>query len=196
MKNSKMYKAGAIVITLLFFCMTLATPSFSATSNNKMSEYIERTEFQQLFEDKNEGIPQMYDTIYIPIEDVSMAGDQNDIGYNVDSGGRITKSLPVYVGEPVDQTIPGNGRTGTLDPDDNDDADWYLFSVSEGQTLTASVSSSEDYDFEFSNSVGEPVGHSYTADATGLYFINIFANDGAGAADYTFDVMLGGQNTF
>ena len=194
MKNSKIYKAGAIVITLLFFSMMLVTPSFSATSNNKMSEYTERTNIQQLFEDKNKGIRQMYDTIYIPEEEALLVGDQNDIGYNTDAGKAIFKSFPVYVGEPVDQSVPGRGRTGTLEPDGGDSEDWYVFSACEGQNIQSSLNSGEDYDFEFFDTDGSSVGQSYTADITGLYFLRIFANEGAGTADYTFSVTLGGQD--
>jgi hypothetical protein len=194
MKNFKIYKAGAIVITLLFFSMMLATPSFSATLNNKMSEYVEKTNIQQLFENKNKGICQIEDTIYIPEEEVLLVGDQNDIGYNTDAGNAIFKSFPVYVGEPLDQSVPGRGRTGTLEPDSGDSEDWYVFSACEGQSIQASLNSGEDYDFEFFDTDGSSAGQSYTADITGLYFLRIFANEGAGTADYTFGVTLGAQD--
>ena len=193
MKNIKICKSGAIIITMLFLGTMLALPSFSATSNNKIRETVKGIDIQQLSEDKIKGIEQRYDTIYIPEEEVLLAGEQNDIGYNVDAGNRIQRSMPVYVGEPADQSVPGRGRTGALDPS-GDVEDWYMFSVCDGQSIQASLSSGDNYDFEFCDVTGTSVGQSYTADATGLYFFHIFANDGAGSSDYTFTITLGGQN--
>ena len=193
--KTKIIKKNAGFFIVIISIMLL-TPTITVIANQNERQL---NSYNHIFDDnQNTNTLDITKTIdntrYIPIEEVSMAGEQNDIGYNVDAGNSIVRSIPVYVGEPVDQTIPGRGRTGALDPGDNDDADWYLFSVCQGQTITASVSSTEDYDFELSNSVGEPVGHSYTADATGTYFINIFANENSDAADYTFNVILGGQN--
>ena len=56
------------------------------------------------------GVEQPYDTYYVPPEDVKLAGEENDIGYNCDAGDRIQKSLPIYPGEPIDQRVPGRGR--------------------------------------------------------------------------------------
>ena len=189
MKNIKICKSGAIIITMLFLGTMLALPSFSATSNNKIRETVKGIDIQQLSEDKIKGIEQRYDTIYIPEEEVLLAGEQNDIGYNVDAGNRIQRSMPVYVGEPADQSVPGRGRTGALDPS-GDVEDWYMFSVCDGQSIQASLSSTDNYDFEFCDVTGTSVGQSYTADATGLYFFHIFANDGAGSSDYTFTKTL------
>ena len=121
------------------------------------------------------------------MEDVSHAGEQNDIGYNIDAGDRIQKSLDVYVGEPVAQSIPGRGRIGYLDPDEGDSDDCYRFSVCEEQTITASLASSQSYDFELINHEGDPVGNNYIATKTSWHFIHIFANEGAGTGYYTFD---------
>ena len=192
MRNSKIFKMEAVV-AVIFLSAMLLLPSFSATIEKTNSETQRLIRTPIPYED--EDIPAIrYDTIYIPKEDVAFAGEQNDIGYNVDGGNNIVKSLPVYVGEPVEENTPGRGRTGTLDPSSNDNADWYSYSVCEGQSISVSLSSSEDYDYEIGNALGESVGHSYTADITGLYFINIFANDGAGEDDYTFNINLGGQN--
>ena len=195
MKNSKISKTGAVMITLLLLIGMMQV--FSATSENNVTEtrkYSESVVDLQDSGDENNGVCQKYDTIYIPEEDVSLAGEQNDIGYNIDAGDKLLKALPVHAGEPVDMSVPGRGRTGTLDPDAGDSDDWYLFSVCEGQTIQISLTSSEDYDFELADTVGNSIGQSYTADMTGQYFLHIFANDGAGASDYTFSITLVGQN--
>ncbi|MCK5030106.1 MAG: hypothetical protein KAR64_01440, partial [Thermoplasmatales archaeon] len=186
MKKSKIAKIGAVGITILFIASVLALPMSGATDITKNVAGL------PLYED--EGEPVLLDTIYTPEEEDLFVGDQNDIGYNTDAGKAIFKSFPVYVGEPVDQSIPGRGRTGTLEPDGGDSDDWYKFSACEGQSVQASVNSGEDYDYEFHNYEGDPVGQSFTADATDVYFLHIFSNEGAGTADYTFSVILGGQD--
>jgi hypothetical protein len=133
------------------------------------------------------------DMRYVPFEDVSFADEQNDIGYNIDAGNSIQRAIPLYVGEPADQSVPGRGRSGSLDPSGDTD-DWYKFSVCADQSIQASLSSSDNYDLELCDATGVPVGQSYTADITGFYFLHIFANDGAGSSDYTFTITLGGQN--
>jgi len=189
MKKSKITKIGAVGITILFIASVLALPMSGAKNVINIKNVAELP----LYED--EGEPVFLDTIYTPEEEVLLVGDQNDIGYNTDAGKAIFKSFPVYVGEPVDQSVPGRGRAGTLEPDGGDSDDWYKFSVCEGQSVQASLNSGEDYDFEFLDFTGEiTLDHSFTADATGTYFLHIFANEGAGTGDYTFDVTLGGQD--
>ncbi|MEA2054230.1 MAG: hypothetical protein U9O96_03810, partial [Candidatus Thermoplasmatota archaeon] len=196
MKSPKIGKMGAVVVTLFFLISMAMIPIFPAMSDNTTTSnnHLDTINFQEPFGDENNGVCQMYDTIYTPTEDVSLAGIQNDIGYNVDAGGNVLKSLPIYVGEPVDQSVPGRGRIGTLDPGGNDEDDWYSFSVCEGQSIQVLLSSSEDYDFELADTGATPVGHSYTADVSGTYFIHIFANEGAGTGDYTISITLVGQN--
>jgi len=199
MKNSKVSKTGAVVITMLFLGTMLLAPSFSATfekTNSKMNNYFEKTIIipDAFIDETGQDFVRRYEFSDIPKEDVMFAGEQNDIGYNCDAGKSIVRSIPLYVGEPVDQTVPGRGRTGSLDPDSNDKDDWYLFSVCEGQNIQASLNSGENYDFELLGNDGVSVGQSYTADVTGLYFLHIFANDGAGTGDYILSVTLGSQN--
>jgi hypothetical protein len=189
MKRSKMFKIGA----LFLLAATLVAPSFSATTGELSSNIMLET-FERETSSCEDVDYLRSDSIYVPKEDVSFAGEQNDIGYNVDVGDRIQKALPLYVGEPVDQTVPGRGRDGSLDPDRGDSDDWYRFSVCKGQRIDGSLSSGENYDFEFADYAGNPVGQSYTADKTGVYFLHIFANEGAGAGDYTIEVILSGQN--
>ncbi|UCB58977.1 MAG: hypothetical protein JSV67_01385 [Thermoplasmatales archaeon] len=140
------------------------------------------------------GVEQPYDTIYIPKEEVYLAGEQNDAGYNIDVGNNLQRSQPIYPGEPANDLIPGRRRAGSLAPGENDDADFFYFSAAEGQTISGSVSSSESYSYEFYDAAGSNVGTSLTASVTGTYFFSIYANQGAGDADYTFSVNVGGQN--
>ena len=114
---------------------------------------------------------------YIPVEEVSFAGEQNDIGYNVDSGDTIYRALDIYAGEPVVEKIPGRGRSGSLEPADDDIEDWYRFTVCEGQTIQVSLITNQDYNCEIYNSVGVAVGTSYTAEETGVHFIQVIAED-------------------
>ena len=84
MKNSKISKTGAVMITLLLLIGMMQV--FSATSENNVTEtrkYSESVVDLQDSGDENNGVCQKYDTIYIPEEDVSLAGEQNDIGYNI-----------------------------------------------------------------------------------------------------------------
>jgi hypothetical protein len=122
MKKSKIPKIGAVGITILFIASVLALPMSGATNvTRNVAEH-------PLYED--EGEPVLLDTIYAPEEEILFVGDQNDIGYNTDAGKVIFKSFPVYVGEPVDQSVPGRGRIGTLEPDGGDSDDWYMIGIS------------------------------------------------------------------
>ena len=205
MKNVKIGKIGAVALTAVLIASMLVLPMSGAVNIstnetsmvqniiNKNSINNPRYGIIEFPEENGPDEPIQLDTIYIPEEEVLLAGEQNDIGYNIDAGNRIQRSIPLYVGEPVDQSVPGRGRTGALDPSGDED-DWYMFSVCDGQNFQASLSSTDNYDFEFCDVTGTSVGQSYTADATGLYFFHIFANDGAGSSDYTFTITLGGQN--
>ncbi len=196
MKDSKFCKFGAVVIAMFFLGTAVMIPSFSATSENslyKMNDFLKRSGMQKHSEDENGHPAIQYDTIYIPKEDVSLAGEQNDIGYNIDAGDEPRRSIYVYVGEPVDEA-PGRGRTGYLDPEEHDEDDYYKFSVCEGQTITASFNSAENYDFELVTPDEDIVDSGYIAPETDWYFIHIYSNDGADAGEYTFDVTLSGQN--
>jgi VCBS repeat-containing protein len=94
----------------------------------------------------------------------------------------------------VDQGVPGRGRTGTLDPDDRDDADCYYFSVCEGQSIQVSLSSGGDFAFELLDHLKEVVASGYTANESARHYVKIFANGGATRDDYTLSITLSGQN--
>ncbi|GAG69528.1 unnamed protein product, partial [marine sediment metagenome] len=131
---------------------------------------------------------------YISIEQSSFDGIQNDIGYNTDAGDRIQSSIPIYAGEPINENIPGRGRSGTLEPSNKDTDDWYRFSACEGQNIQASITSDQDYDCEIWNSVGTPVGISYTVEATGWQFIQVYAKENSGDGEYQMSITISGQN--
>ncbi|EMR73531.1 hypothetical protein MBGDN05_00437 [Thermoplasmatales archaeon SCGC AB-539-N05] len=204
MRNSKLGKLEAAVIIMFFLGSMVLAPFLSATqiqvnkkivSNNlvvkKQGFLNPRNRYDVAgYPPNDEGPPVRLDTYYVPEEDVSLAGEQNDVGYNCDAGDTIQRSLPIYIGEPVDQTVPGRGRIGTLDSSDGDENDWFRFTVCAGQSMQASVSGG--FDFEFCDTTGNPVGQSYTATETGMHFIHIFTSGGSG--DYIISLSLTNQN--
>jgi hypothetical protein len=116
------------------------------------------------------------------------------MGYHIDAKDKIQSSLPLYVSEPFDQTVPGRGRQGTLDPADNDNNDWFKFSVCNQQTITASITTTSSFGVEITDIGGNPHGTSFKAPVTGMYFVHIFANTGATAGMYTLSITITGQN--
>ena len=190
-------RSKAAVSIIVLISVMMLTPSFSANimpHTETMPEENTEEQLQNIFNNVEIFPAIRSDTNYYPPESVEFAGEQNDIGYNIDAKNRIGSSLPVYVGEPVDQTLPGRGRQGTLEPDNGDEEDWFVFSACAGQHIQASITSSESFNIELSNSKGTAVGQSYTADLTGPYFVQIYAESGASTGDYTFTVTLSGQN--
>ncbi len=146
MKNSKLPKIGAVAIAIFFIGMALSIPSFSAISENDIetSNDLITTLGRLDFEENTEHPVIGYEGRYIRPEDVSFAGEQNDINYNIDVGNTLQRSLPVYPGEPID-LAPGRGRTGSLEPDNGDAVDYYRFTVCEGQTIQTSITSDDVY---------------------------------------------------
>ncbi|OYT29885.1 hypothetical protein B6U98_01090 [Thermoplasmatales archaeon ex4572_165] len=194
MKNRKgLGKAGffIIMISIMLVTPTLTALSFQRNTENKYNPieiYTENTESINSID-----ITKTTDMMrYLPSESVSLADEQNDIGYNIDAGDTLRRSYEVYIGEPVNEKIPGRGRTGTLDPDEGDDADCYRFTACEGQTIISSVSPSQ-FVIEIYNGNEEIIPSGNVAGETGWFFINIYSiNDQAG--EYTFNVILQGQN--
>jgi hypothetical protein len=135
----------------------------------------------------------LYDRYVEPTMEPALGSEHDDINYNYDAGNEVRKAFSLYVGEPVDRAT-GRGRNGSLDPSGGDDEDWYAFTVCSGQTITASVTTSENYSFNLANVDGDPVGVSYVADESGRYFLCIYAEEGAEAGDYILDVTLTDQN--
>jgi len=194
MQKFKIGKIGAVLVTIFLIGAMLILP-MSGAMNTTRNEIIKINNLPLDFtEDNHPDQPIRLDTVYNPEVTTSLLDEQNDVGYNTDAGNRVQRSIPLYVGEHVDQGVPGRGRAGSLDPDNGDDADYYRFTVCDGQTIQVSMSSGENYDIGVYDSSGLPVGTSYLADATGIFFAGISANEGANAGDYTFSVTLSGQN--
>jgi len=209
MKVSRITKNVITLVLIGILAATAISPSLSTISNStcdsvhltnisisKRSSSIElewekeKTDESKLIYTEENWINSYRET---PDASLDMANDQNDAGYNTDAGDKITRSFPIYPGEIADGA-PGRGRSGTLDPDDRDSEDWYLFSVCEGQTIQVSLSTTQDYDYEILDTAGQPQGKDYTATETGRHFLHIFATEGAGTGDYTLTLTFSGQN--
>ena len=204
--NFKKYKIGAVVLTLILLGSMIIIPSTGAidlkiNKENMFSKILSKiykntdtSDLNSRLETLNDDEKAWLDTYYPRTEDVSIASDQNDIGYNIDAGATITRSIPIYVGEPIDQTVPGRGRQGTLEPNDGDEEDWFTFTACEGQNIQVSISTSNSFGVELADTKGHAVGQSYLADVTGQYFVHIYANSGATTGNYILTVTLSGQN--
>jgi hypothetical protein len=187
-KNFKNYKLGAVVIAFVLLGSMIILPttmSFSIETKNKANSINKIIpDFDMTTTDTGEPIE--YDRNYIPEENVVLAGEQNDIGYNCDAGDSIIRSLPVYASEPVDETIPGRGRTGELDPAAGDDFDWYRFTACEGQEIQVSCNNFDIQIYSMTDP-STPQGQTFTADVTDTFFLSIEGNT---AGSYVFDVTL------
>ena len=194
--NSKIGKIGAFVIVTAFLISSFVIP-LSGAMISKINKNSDSTIFLEnkkvvnnpevLPTDKPDQ-PIRLDSYYVAKEDVTLAGEQNDIGYNCDTGDKIVRALPIYVGEPIDPTVPGRGRTGTLDQAENDEDDWYRFTACQGQTIEASVDNG--FSIELADSTANTVSIPYTVEETGIYYVHVFGGNG----DYTLSISLNGQN--
>ena len=97
MKKPNYNKIGAVLIAIFFLGVALIIPSFSATSgNNILKTNYNENPFQTFgpldFEENTEHPVIGYEQGYIRQEEVSFAGEQNDINYNIDAGNRIQRS--------------------------------------------------------------------------------------------------------
>jgi hypothetical protein len=188
-RNSKKSKIEAILIAIIFLGTAFALLTSNAWNVNA-NDLFSKSYVSSTIEDQKSWLDRSY-----PNEnDLFFTLDQNDIGYHIDAKDKIQASLPLYVAEPVDQTVPGRGRTGTLDPTSNDNNDWYNFSACKGQQIQVSISTSNSFGVELVDTAGNPIGQSYTADVTGTYFVHVYADTGATTGDYTLTVTLSGQN--
>ena len=101
MKYSKIVKIGAVVLLVILLGSTIALPMSGTVKINKNSimkqifnrNLVERSKYGITEDPPQEDGPTVLDTVYIKKEDVSLAGEQNDIGYNVDAGDKIYNSL-------------------------------------------------------------------------------------------------------
>jgi len=196
MTKSNVKKTGAVLVTAFF--VSLALLSMVPGATNEAPRATQDRQPTRTVDDflGNErlGTAQPYDTIHVPVENVALSDEENDLGYNCDAGNSILKSLPIYVGEPVQPTVPGRGRTGQLNPGEGDRDDWFLFTACQGQTVQLSLSTAQDFGCSLVNTEAAELAIPYTVEKTGLYFLHVFSRDGAEAGDYTLSISLQGQN--
>ncbi len=190
LKRLGINKAAIFTILISVMLFSPVLNAFSDTTDKKNIVFLdlnnEKTDTIQSVD-----ITKPIDSMrYEQIENSALDDEQNDIGYHIDAGDSILRAIPVYAGEPVDNRIPGKGRTGTLDPNNGDSQDWYYFTACSGQQLEVSVTG--DFSIELSNTIGEPVGESFTADESGRYFVCVSSDETSGS--YTFTISITGQN--
>ena len=186
-------KAGCFIVLISIMLLMPTITAITTQKEKQLDDYI------YIFDDNQNAdsleIKQITErTKYVPFEEVAFAGEQNDIGYNVDAGNKIQRSTSIYAGEPVNENIPGRGRTGTLEPSGGDTEDWYRFSVCQGQSIQASITTSQGFASEIYDASGNPVGNSFTAVATGYHFFRVFAEEGSSDGDYLMSISISGQN--
>lgn len=192
--NFKTKKIGAVVFTILLLgtLLTIPAAAINLRTNHKLVNLLlinKKGEINPLdtVSTEDNGGPIWLDSYYVRPEEGMIPTDSfKDIGYNTDAGNNILKSFVVYVNEPVDETIPGRGRTGSLGNGDSED--WYRFEVCQGQTITVSVSGGMS--FELRDSSNNPFQNGGIAQENGYYYMRIFG----GSGDYSFTVTLDGQN--
>jgi pre-peptidase len=193
--NFKQRKASIFLIVL--FSIMMLTPTFSASihKNNMLyKETIMENDSTDFFDPVAPFPAIPYDTNYIPIEDVKLDDEQNDIGYNTDVGDDLRRASSIYIGEPIEETTPGRGRTGSLDPLARDEDDYYRFSVCTGQAISIALSSSQPYGVEILDKNGEIHQNGAQATETAFYYAHVFADGDDPAGDYTLSIQLNGQN--
>ena len=146
------------------------------------------------------------DSKYIvnPYFPTNVYGDNDDAGYKEDAGDEPKRSTPIFPNEMQDNW-PGRGTTGKLSSDD--DEDWYFFPVCSGQDIIVSMTPQDGFDFDIilmdkngderassSNPDSAPESITFTADITNKWYLGIKYISGTGEGQYTFDVILSGQN--
>lgn len=207
MKASRIIKIGIFVCIVGLLGVALLTPSSSLLRIEKnIQSTPQRGEsalmalddpgsFDYPEEDFSSLEALSYDTQYSPTGKTmsTLLQEQNDAGYNTDTGDNLIRGLPIFPDEIEDGT-PGRARTGTLDPANRDEEDWYRFTACEGQTIQASLSTTADYEIEVTNTRGEPIDTPYMVEVTGTHFMGIKAAEGADSGEYIFTLSLSGQN--
>ncbi|MFE3845605.1 hypothetical protein ACFL1L_01930 [Thermoplasmatota archaeon] len=194
MESLNLRKIEAGVIITLFILGGVFFPLSSALQTNENNIILDDNFDDYHPVQYSENDPYILPEDYLDnIKQTTLDDFVNDMGYNTDAGNRLQRSLSIYPGERIDNT-PGRTMTGDLDPDIGDTEDWYKFYACEGQGIQVSIAASQSYDIELQNTEGIAVGKTYAADATGVYFAKVFANEGASVGSYTISVSINGQN--
>lgn len=202
--NNKKKIMEAVLITFLFIGSIVLSPAgFTETT---IDTHTILDENNQNINDKG---PFQLDRKYIleeqfPQQALTDDGSNDDCGYKRDAGGRISRYLPVFPGEPTDNT-PGRGSTGKISEDDEED--WYAFQIGDGQSFTISVNPPSGFNVDLylyddvrnelasSMSGGDSSESiSFTAEYTGRYYFDIVYVEGEGEGQYTMDVQVDSQN--
>ncbi|MEA2054354.1 MAG: hypothetical protein U9O96_04470, partial [Candidatus Thermoplasmatota archaeon] len=153
------YKAKAAIGVIVAVLMVLATMVVVPTpiqDNKNTTMYSSPTESKNTVDvspdDGNDQTESCALDQYVrmdPSEEpvtANLGEEENDAGYNTDTGDSILKSLPLYPGE-IKDGAPGRGTTGQLDPSGDKD-DWYYFSACEGQKISIKITPESNFDVE------------------------------------------------
>jgi len=200
--NFNLGKKGAVVIAILL----LGTAFFVPVGSQENTETVTGSNGNSPeFDNGVEGY--LLDRSYIlePLPTFT-ATDNDDAGWKVDAGNRLSSAKAIYPGEEIDDS-PGRGVNGKLTAS-SDTQDWYSFSVCSGQQITVALTVPTGYDFDLnitdkddnevveSNNVGQGVSEyvSYIATYSGKWYTSVEFKSGASTGRYTFSVVLIGQN--
>ena len=128
----------------------------------------------------------------------------DDAGYKKDAGTDLPRALALYPGEIIDDT-PGRGRAGKISSTDIND--WYFFSVCQGQQIVFTLVPPTEFDINISiwtaaslmvtssnNSGSNSEAMSYTTTYSGKWYVQVKYVSGTDQGQYTFSVILNGQN--
>jgi hypothetical protein len=203
--NFNVGKKGAIVVTLLFLGTVFFIPVGSLQSDH-LNSVVDNGAFSSSdFNNEVEGY--WLDRSYVFESDdlpVVGASDNDDAGWKRDAGNEMSQARIIYPGELVDDS-PGRGVTGKLSS--TDVADWFSFSVCDGQRIDVSLIVPSGFDFDLfivdkngtdvasstnSGSVSEFA--SFIAGYAGKWYMSVRFVSGSGTGQYSFSVVLVGQN--
>ena len=203
MTNRKKIIEAVFIVFLFVGSVVLSPAGFTETVKEKNLIFTEDNSFEK------QAALQL-DRKYLLYEEgvqATLNEDTNDdCGYKRDVGDEISRSYAIYPNEPVDHW-PGRGDTGKIGEDDEED--WYFFSVSNGQDIDITMTPPSGFDFDIglwdddenleassSNSGSSPESLTFTADYTGRFYYQILYVSGSGEGQYTFDVDIRVQNSY
>ena len=200
--NFNIGKKGAIFITILLLGTVFLVP---AESQNEQSQIIIGDNI--VISNNNDEIERyVLDRSYIiePALPANFADDNDDAGWKIDAGNKMSSARAVFPGEIIDDT-PGRGRNGKLSSTDTED--WFHMSVCPGQQISITLTVPTDYNFDLyiidkydtevasstnAGSASESV--SYIADYPGKWYMSVRYVSGPGTGRYSFTVDIIGQN--
>ena len=200
--NYKKSRIEAVVLSVFLVGVMLLASASSVSTNYSKSNTIQQDDDSV---DLGPLIPDR--TRYVDPEPAPMSADgsNDDAGYKSDAGNEISRADAIYPGEVVDDT-PGRGQTGKLDSG-SDQQDWYFFSVCEGQDIIIDMTPPMGYNYDIglwdedeieqatsTNSGSTPEHIEFTATMTGRWYLVIEWISGSGEAQYSFSVVMDGQN--